>query len=89
VDEEEYFQTLPDNTTLMLLFKDDMWSPYGPPYTWVYYTFYTRKMNDLVYTSLIFARVVMKTVPRSKALGVQKGFICNVTKSDTNVVPRI
>ena len=29
VDEEEYFQTIKDNTMLMLLFKDDIWTPYG------------------------------------------------------------
>jgi len=33
VDEEEYFQTLPDNTNLMLLLKEDVWSPFGPPFT--------------------------------------------------------
>ncbi|XP_023346892.1 cell death activator CIDE-A [Eurytemora carolleeae] len=32
VDEEEYFQTLPDNTNFMLLLKDDIWSPFGPPF---------------------------------------------------------
>lgn len=35
VDEEEYFQTLPDNTLLMLLHVGDKWLPYGPPFTWV------------------------------------------------------
>ena len=34
VDDEEYFQTIEDNTTFMLLLKDDIWSPYGPPYTY-------------------------------------------------------
>ena len=29
VDEEEYFQTMKDNTMMMLLFKDDIWTPYG------------------------------------------------------------
>ncbi len=33
VDEEEYFQTLPENTLLMLLHVGDRWSPYGPPFT--------------------------------------------------------
>jgi len=33
VDEEEYFQTLPANTLLMLLFSGDRWSPFGPPFT--------------------------------------------------------
>jgi len=33
VDDEEYFQTLPDNTMFMLLFIQDIWSPVGPPYT--------------------------------------------------------
>ena len=32
VDEEEYFQTLPDNTLLVLLHKGDKWTPYGPPF---------------------------------------------------------
>jgi len=32
VDDEEYFQTLEKNTMLMLLLKDDIWSPEGPPY---------------------------------------------------------
>ena len=31
VDEEEYFQTMKDNTMMMLLFKDDIWTPYGQP----------------------------------------------------------
>ena len=31
VDIEEYFQTMKDNTMLMLLFKDDYWTPYGQP----------------------------------------------------------
>ena len=31
VDEEEYFQTIKDNTMMMLLFKDDIWTPYGQP----------------------------------------------------------
>ena len=33
VDEDEYFQTLPANTLLMLLFVGDRWSPFGPPFT--------------------------------------------------------
>ena len=33
VDEEEYFQTLPENTLLMLLHAGDKWSPFGPPFT--------------------------------------------------------
>ena len=33
VDDEEYFSTLSDNTVLMVLFKDDIWSPQGPAYT--------------------------------------------------------
>ena len=33
VDEEEYFQTLPSNTLLMLLYVGDRWSPYGAPFT--------------------------------------------------------
>ncbi len=33
VDEEEYFQTLPENTLLMLLHVGDRWTPYGPPFT--------------------------------------------------------
>ena len=33
VDDEEYFQTIEANTMLMLLNKDDIWSPEGPPYT--------------------------------------------------------
>ena len=33
VDEEEYFQTLPENTLLMLLHSGDKWSPFGPPFT--------------------------------------------------------
>lgn len=32
VDDEEYFQTLADNTMFILLLKDDIWSPSGPPY---------------------------------------------------------
>ena len=32
VDEEEYFQTLPENTLLMLLYIGDKWSPYGLPF---------------------------------------------------------
>ena len=32
VDDEEYFQSLPDNTRLMLLHHQDLWSPVGPPY---------------------------------------------------------
>ena len=32
-EDEEYFQTLPDNTRLMLLLAQDIWSPVGPPYT--------------------------------------------------------
>ena len=32
VDDEEYFQSLPDNTRLMLLHHQDIWSPVGPPY---------------------------------------------------------
>ena len=32
VDDEEYFATLQDNTNLMLLFKEDIWSPEGPAY---------------------------------------------------------
>ena len=31
VDEEDYFQTMKDNTILMLLLKDDIWTPYGQP----------------------------------------------------------
>ena len=30
VDEEEYFQTMKENTMLMLLLRDDIWTPYGP-----------------------------------------------------------
>ncbi len=30
VDDEEYFQTLPENTLLMLLIPGDKWSPFGP-----------------------------------------------------------
>lgn len=33
VDDEEYFQTLPVNTRLMLLLKENLWSPDGPAYT--------------------------------------------------------
>jgi hypothetical protein len=33
VDEEEYFQTLPENTLLMLLHVGDKWSPFGLPFT--------------------------------------------------------
>ena len=33
VDEEEYFQTLPANTLLMLLYVGERWSPFGPPFT--------------------------------------------------------
>jgi len=32
VDDEEYFQTLPVNTRLMLLLKENLWSPEGPAY---------------------------------------------------------
>ena len=35
VDDEEYFSTLADNTVFMLLFKEDIWSPEGPAYTYV------------------------------------------------------
>ena len=35
VDDEEYFQSLPDNTRLMLLHHQDIWSPVGPPYMYV------------------------------------------------------
>ena len=31
-EDEEYFQTLPDNTRLMLLLRPDIWSPVGHPY---------------------------------------------------------
>ena len=30
VDDDEYFQTIEGNTMLMLLLKDDIWSPEGP-----------------------------------------------------------
>ena len=33
VDEEEYFQTLPENTLLILLYVGEKWSPFGPPFT--------------------------------------------------------
>jgi len=33
VDEEEYFQTLPDNTLMMLLLPGDKWKPFGPTFT--------------------------------------------------------
>ena len=33
VDEEEYFQTLPENTVLMLLNVGDKWCPFGPSYS--------------------------------------------------------
>ena len=33
VDDEEYFQSLPDNTRLMLLLEQDIRSPVGPSYT--------------------------------------------------------
>eukprot|EP00091_Calanus_sinicus_P020266 TRINITY_DN5441_c0_g1_i2.p1 TRINITY_DN5441_c0_g1~~TRINITY_DN5441_c0_g1_i2.p1 ORF type:complete len:142 (-),score=41.84 TRINITY_DN5441_c0_g1_i2:71-496(-) len=33
VDDEEYFQSLPDNTRLMLLLDQDIWSPVGPAYS--------------------------------------------------------
>ena len=33
LDDEEYFQSLPDNSRLMLLLHQDIWSPVGPPYT--------------------------------------------------------
>ena len=33
VDDEEYFQSLPNNTRLMLLLDQDIWSPVGPPYS--------------------------------------------------------
>ena len=32
IDDEEYFQSLADNTRLMLLYTQDIWSPVGPPY---------------------------------------------------------
>ena len=32
VDDEEYFQSLPDNTSLMLLHLHDIWSPDGAPF---------------------------------------------------------
>eukprot|EP00090_Calanus_glacialis_P047076 TRINITY_DN9547_c0_g1_i1.p1 TRINITY_DN9547_c0_g1~~TRINITY_DN9547_c0_g1_i1.p1 ORF type:complete len:211 (-),score=97.42 TRINITY_DN9547_c0_g1_i1:453-1085(-) len=31
VDEDDYFQTLPNNTTLMLLYVGDRWSPFANP----------------------------------------------------------
>lgn len=31
VDEDDYFQTLPSNTTLMLLYINDRWSPFASP----------------------------------------------------------
>ena len=31
-EDEEYFQTLPDNTRLMLLLRPELWSPVGRPY---------------------------------------------------------
>ena len=31
IDDEEYFQSLADNTLLMLLHHQDLWSPVGPP----------------------------------------------------------
>eukprot|EP00091_Calanus_sinicus_P020265 TRINITY_DN5441_c0_g1_i1.p1 TRINITY_DN5441_c0_g1~~TRINITY_DN5441_c0_g1_i1.p1 ORF type:complete len:142 (-),score=41.00 TRINITY_DN5441_c0_g1_i1:60-485(-) len=33
VDDEEYFQSLPDNTRLMLLLDQDIWSTVGPAYS--------------------------------------------------------
>merc|ERR1712025_303250 len=33
IDDEEYFETLEENTTFILLLKEDIWSPYGPPFT--------------------------------------------------------
>ena len=32
LEDEEYFQTLPDNTRLMLLLHPDIWSPVGHQY---------------------------------------------------------
>ena len=32
IDDEEYFQSLADNTMLMLLHQQDLWSPVGPPH---------------------------------------------------------
>ena len=32
IDDEEYFQSLPDNCCLMLLDHQDLWSPVGPQY---------------------------------------------------------
>ena len=32
LDDEEYFQSLPDNTRLMLLLLPDIWSPVGQQY---------------------------------------------------------
>ena len=32
VDDEEYFQSLPDNTSLMLLHPHDIWSHDGAPF---------------------------------------------------------
>lgn len=29
IDEDDYFQTIPENTTMMLLFTDDRWSPFA------------------------------------------------------------
>ena len=34
IDDEEYFQSLPDNCCLMLLDHQDLWSPVGPQYLW-------------------------------------------------------
>lgn len=33
VDDEEYFQTLPENTVLMILFEGDSWSPIGASFS--------------------------------------------------------
>ena len=32
IDDEEYCQSLADNTRLMLLHQQDLWSPVGPPH---------------------------------------------------------
>ena len=52
VDDDEYFQSLPDNTRLMLLLDQDIWSPVGPAYSWdssskVYNSCFISRLQDV------------------------------------------
>ena len=67
VDDEEYFSTLTDNTVFMLLFKEDIWSPQGPAYTWVR----KRTLEGFLVRVMIFMQIGTK-VPLRFALKKQE-----------------